>query len=308
MSPASRPLDRHRAAPSRQRGMAIIGALIVVAAASVATAAIMERQTLLADTLIGERDRAQARWLLRGGLDWARVILFDDMRHNNVTIKRAIWAQPIVGFEISAPGDTRKAYFSGQIEDEQGKLNLWRLAEKGVVQPQELAALERLTTILDLPATVAPAIAQRVAEAQAGENAAQAAPGLRTVQDLLSIRDMSPDIVLALADYLTVVPEKTTINVNTASPEVLSAAIPGLDLALARSTSFQRDQGFWFASSADFFNRLNDPDIAAQNHVGVSSDWFKVTGEVSLDHASVDIQALLHRKAGGPPLIRWIKE
>ncbi len=308
MSPASHPLARRRATISRQRGMAIIGALIVVAAASVATAAIMERQTLLANTLIGERDRAQARWLLRGGLDWARVILFDDMRHNNVTIKRAIWAQPIVGFEISAPGDTRKAYFSGQIEDEQGKLNLWRLAEKGAVQPQELAALERLTAILGLPTTVAPAIAQRVAGAQASENGAQAAPGLRTIQDLLSIQDMSPDIVLALANYLTIVPEKTKINVNTASPEVLSATIPGLDLALARNATFQRDQGLWFASNADFFNRLNDPEIAVQNHVDVSSEWFKVTGEVSLDHASVGIQALLHRKTGGAPVIRWVKE
>src|SRR5690606_19832859 len=103
-----------------QKGMAVIGALLVVAATSVATAAILERQNLLADTLIGERDRVQARWLLRGGVDWARVILQNDARHNAVTLRSAIWAQPIAGLEVRTPDGSRSALFSGLVEDEQG--------------------------------------------------------------------------------------------------------------------------------------------------------------------------------------------
>src|SRR5690606_32438199 len=119
---------------SRQQGMAVIAALVVVAAAAVATAAIVQRQSVLADTLSGERDRVQAKWLLRGALDWARVILLNDARRNAVTLKDAIWAQPIVGLEIRPPGDPRTAYFSGQIEDEQSKYNILRLAVDGHVE------------------------------------------------------------------------------------------------------------------------------------------------------------------------------
>jgi general secretion pathway protein K len=288
--------------------MAVIAALVVVAAASVATAAIMERQALLADTLVGERDRTQAKWLLRGGLDWSRIILLNDERRNALTLKGAVWAQPIVGLEVSTPDNKRKAYFSGQIEDEQSKYNIWGLAVKGVVQPKELAALDSLLAGLGIPASLAAAIAQRVADSQAGPHAGQAAPGLRTMGDLLGIAGMSPGIAATLSAYLTVLPQKTTVNVNTASAEVLSARIPGLDIDQARDLAAQRDRGQWFNTRADFFNRLGNPNIAPGNQIGVSSEWFKVTGQVILDDTAVEMQALLHREDSGPPVIRWVKD
>ncbi|CAM5433033.1 Type II secretion system protein K OS=Eoetvoesiella caeni OX=645616 GN=DFR37_106176 PE=3 SV=1 [Eoetvoesiella caeni] len=294
--------------PIRQQGMAVIAALIVVAAAAVATAAIMERQALLADTLVGEKDRAQAKWLLRGGLDWSRVILFNDARRNAVTLKDAIWAQPISGLEVSTPDNKRKAYFSGQIEDEQSKYNIWELAQNGVVQPAELAVLESLLAGLGIQTSLAGAIAQRVADTQAGQNPEPAAPGLRTTNDLMGINGISPDIAAVLANYLTILPQKTAVNANTASAEVLSASVPGLDLAQARDLASQRDRGQWFNSRGDFFNRLGKPDIRSGDHIDVSSDWFKVTGEVTLDHIAVGMQALLHRPDGGLPSIRWIKD
>lgn len=291
----------------RQQGMAVIGALVVVAVASVTAAAIVERQSLLAETLAGERDRAQARWLLRGGLDWARIILHSDARNNPVTLNNAIWAQPIAGLEISAPGQTRKAHFSGQIEDEQGKYNLWRLAVHGTVQPVELAILERLIAVLGMPASLAAAVAQRVAESQAGPSPQQA-PGLRVTGDLLGIEGMTLDMAATLSGYLTILPQKTAINVNTASAEVLSASVPGLDLPRARGLTEQRDRGLWFNSRADFINRLGDAEMVPASQVAVNSDWFKVTGEVTLDHAAVGMQALLHRQGDRTPLIQWIED
>lgn len=292
----------------RQQGMAVIAALVVVTAAAVVSAAIVERQAMLADTLFSERDRSQARWLLRGGLDWARVILFNDARRNPITRKDAVWAHPIVGLEVSAPGDTRKAYFSGQIEDEQGKYNIWRLAVNGVVQPQEMAVLERLLEGLNLPSALAADIAGRVASAQTGQASPQAAPGLRTLDDLLALGRMSPDTIATLSAYLTILPQKAPINANTASAEVLSASVPGLDLAQARALTEQRDRGQWFNSRADFFNRLTEPRITPGNQIDVNSEWFKVTGEVILEPVATRMQALVHRQGDDPPLIRWIKD
>ncbi|MCC2595587.1 type II secretion system minor pseudopilin GspK [Pusillimonas sp. MFBS29] len=288
-----------------QRGVAIIGALVVVAAASVAAATIMERQALLAETLTGERDRVQARWLLRGGLDWSRIILFNDARRNPVTRNGAVWSQPIEGLEVSTPGDERKAYFSGQIEDEQGKFNLWTLAVNGNVQISELAALETLLSGLGLPAGLAGAIARRVAESQAGPNGTNTAPALRTLGDLLVIEDMTPAIVDIVSAYLTILPQKTSINANTASAEVLSAVVPGLQLGEARDLVEERDSGIWFNNRADFFNRLAKPEIRPGNQIGVNSEWFKVTGQVTLGLTVTDLQALLHRQGNQPPSIRW---
>jgi len=292
---------------NRQRGMAVIAALVVVAAAAVAAAAIMQRQALLADTLVSERDRTQADWLLRGGLDWARVILFNDARRNPVTRKDSIWSQPIAGLEVSTPDGRQKAYFSGQIEDEQGKYNLWQLAAQGVVQPRELAILERLMESLAMPAALPANMASRVAQSQAGPQHEQLAPGLRTMADLVGVEGMSPDIANVLSAYVTVLPQKTSINVNTASAEVLSASIPGLDLVKARDLTGLRDRGLWFNSRGDFVNRLDNPRIARDSNLGVRSDWFKVTGQVALNDSLSRIQALLYRQGSKPPSIRWIE-
>ncbi|MFA7668032.1 MAG: type II secretion system minor pseudopilin GspK [Burkholderiaceae bacterium] len=287
--------------------MAIIGALVVVAAASVATANIMERQTLLADTLAGERDRVQAKWLLRSGLDWSRIILWNDARSNAVTLKDAIWAQPIEGLEIRAPGSTRQAYFSGLIEDEQGKYDIGRLAVNGTVTASELASLRQLLASLGLPDWLAPAIAARVASAQTGPQSEATAPGLRTVRDLLSIEGMTLETVTVVSEYLTVLPYKSPLNINTASAEVLSASIPQLDLAQARSLVEQRNRGQWFNSRGDFLNRLSDPKVAVDIQVDVRSEWFKVTGEVMLDHATASMQALLQRQGSTLPAVQWIE-
>jgi len=298
----------HRATSSRQKGMAVIGALLVVAAASVATAGIMERQSMLADTLAGERDRAQARWLLRGGLDWARILLFNDARSNAITLRSAIWAQPISGLEMRDPQSGRSAWFSGLIEDEQGKYNLRRLAANGSVQGAELAALQRLLTGLGAPHHLAGTIAGRVAAAQPGPQQAASAAHLRTLHDLAGIDGLGLETLAMLADYLTLLPGNTAVNVNTATPEVLSAVIPGLGLAHARALTGERDRGQWFNSRGDFLNRLDMPGLKTEIALDVRSEWFKVTGEVALEHARARMQALLHRPGETPPAIRWIED
>ncbi|HLU78265.1 MAG TPA: type II secretion system minor pseudopilin GspK [Burkholderiaceae bacterium] len=292
-----------------QKGMAVIGALLVVAATSVATAAILERQNLLADTLIGERDRVQARWLLRGGVDWARVILQNDARHNAVTLRSAIWAQPIAGLEVRTPDGSRSALFSGLVEDEQGKFNLTRLAVGGEVRAAELAALERLLNSLGLPTSIAPAIAVRVAQTQAGPGRAPVAVGLRSVEDLVALDGIDRRTVAILAEYLTVLPQSTPLNLNTASAEVLSVAVPGLELATARQLVEERERGHWFTSRGDFLNRLGDAvtEGTRQALLDVRSDWFKVSGDVRLEHAQVGMAALLNRQGNAPPNLIWMR-
>lgn len=293
--------------PARQKGMAVVSALIVVAAASVATAGIMERQAVLADTLAGERDRAQARWLLRGGLDWARILLLLDARSSAVTLRQAIWAQPISNFQIRDPASGRSATFSGVIEDEQGKFNLQRLAVNGTIRADAVAALDALLTSLNVPRGTAAGLAARVAASQPAPTRAAMAPQLRSVHDLQGVAGLSPDMLAALSPYLTILPGDTPLNVNTAAAEVLSAVIPGLGLAHARQLVEERDRGQWFTSRGDFLNRLDLPVLQGELALDVRSEWFKVSGEVVLDHSRATMQALLRRTGDAPAAVHWIE-
>ena len=66
--------------------------------------------------------------------------------------------------------------FSGGLEDEQGKYNLYNLARAGVPQPAEEQVLLRLLGLLRLPDTLAPRIIDIVAMGQPPAQPAEAPP------------------------------------------------------------------------------------------------------------------------------------
>jgi general secretion pathway protein K len=287
--------------------MAVIAALVVVAAASVAAVAILDRQALLVDTLTVERDRTDAQGVLQGGVEWARVILHSDARGSAITHTNAVWAQPMVGLEIRTPDRARAGTFSGVIEDEQGKLNLWRVAAQGTIQRRELAVLQRVLRALDLPVSLARPIAQRIADAQGSTSRPAVATGLQGLPDLRGVEGVTPEVLRALSPHVTVLPVRTGINVNTASAVVLSALIPGLSLAQARDLVRDRDRGQWFASADDFLDRLPVQDAAPALPVHVHSAWFLVSGEVVIRGVAHRMQALLRREGDTAPRVVWVR-
>lgn len=290
----------------QQSGMAVIAALLVVVAAAVVTTAIVEKQTLLARTLASERERAQATWMLRGGLDWSRAILRFDARTNATTRQDGIWAQPIVNLPVGTPDNPEQALFTGVVEDEQGKYNVRNLADQGLVRLDRLQELNRLFELLGLPAELAQAIAQRVADAQYGEEIKPSAPALQQVDDLMAIPDITADTVARLRPFLTILPSVTPVNVNTVSAEVLTALVPELDLSRAREVVLQRDKGVWFNNNADFINRLQLTDDTIGQRISVASQWFLVSGEIAGDTTLVAMRALLQRVGQQVPVVRWI--
>jgi len=293
-----------------QRGMAVIGALLVVVVASVSASRLIERQGLLTQSLIAENDRLQAIWLLRGGLDWARVVLDWDARRNPTTRGDAEWARPIDALSLPLPDEGRSATFTGRIEDAQARLNLNNLAREGRVLPEQQRILERLLALLQLPPALATDIAARIAQGQPAPGRPAPLVALRDIGDLASLPGMTPEGLDLLRPYLTVLPEPTPVNPNTARPEVLSALYEGLSLADARLQADRRDKGQWFNDPADFLNRTRQEQNprAARDTLATRSAWFRVLGQVSLGQAAVGLEALLHRDPQGTSRILWIRE
>lgn len=300
---------------SQPRGMAVVGALLIVLVATVLVTGLLQRQDIDVRAAHNRYLQAQGEWLLRGGMDWASMVLRFDGRSYNTTHAGQLWSIPVEDTRISSPDTGRTAVFSGRIIDEQGKFNLTNLARSGVVQPPALSGLQRLLTSLGLPAGLAITLAERIALAQpmGGEDDTAGRPAQaplpQSLDDLLLLEAVTPQMIDLLEPHLTVLPEATGINVNTATPEALMAAVPGLSLGQARSLVAERDRGVWFRDVADFSNRLANPElVVTPANIVVNSEWFLVQGAVTLDHAVVATRALLQRSRRDQVQPVWIRE
>ncbi|CAM5201508.1 Type II secretion system protein K OS=Castellaniella defragrans OX=75697 GN=HNR28_001602 PE=3 SV=1 [Castellaniella defragrans] len=256
------------------------------------------------------RDRtwhlAQAHWLLRGGLDWSRVILHLDARENATTRLDGLWTQTLADLPVGPADNPRAALFSGRIEDAQGKFNLRDLASGGQASPAAVASLERLLQWLGRDPALAGVLAQRVADSQPGQGRAPVAMDLRSLDDLQGIEGLGLSGVEVLRPYAVYLPETVPLNANTAPAEVLGAVIEGLGLAGARDLAAQRDRGLWFVNRGDLVNRLPELPAGQARRLDVRSDWFSVAGEVSVDDTIVGLRALLQRDRQGRASVRWV--
>ncbi|ASC68206.1 general secretion pathway protein GspK [Achromobacter denitrificans] len=315
----------------RERGAAVVSALIIVAIVAALSASLFQRQTASTRRVENELARVQARAMLAGGIDWARLILRDHGRREPVTRGDQIWATPILDTRIERPGDERVAVFSGRIQDEQGKYNLYNLATNGVPQPEQEQVLRRLLSTLQLPDTLAAQFIGVISAAQPPAPAANSpgspsanppagtpgqasaaaarAPLPRGVDEIAALLALDPQARAELRRTMTVLPLATPVNVNTAPAEVLAALVPGMSLSQARSLAGERDRGNWFNNAGDFANRLAGTGIKTPAPaVATSSAWFLATGTVAYERARISMQALMRSTPPAAPDTIWTRE
>ena len=278
--------------------------LVVVAALTLVSGALWQQNALVREAE-NELAYAQARWLMRGAVDWAGVILREDARSTSVDHLGEAWAVPLADTRLNPEDGRTPAYLAGLIEDEQGKLNLRNLATPKGISEADLEALRRLLATLRIDAGFADRIAERVAQA-VRERGERAAPGLAFVEDAIAV-GMDPRAAERLRPFVTVLPEATPLNVNTAAPEVLSARIPALDLGDARTLVAGRDR-VYFRDLGDARQRLSDAGVQTDGAgLAVATRYFRVNGTVSYGPARLGARALVKRDAARLEVL-WMKE
>lgn len=304
MRPARPPL------PARQRGAALLLAMLTVAlVASISAAAYWQqwRSLQLEQTA---RERAQSLWLLTGALDWSRLILREDARASSVDHLAEPWAIPLqetrlssflTGAESAQIDDgALDARLSGGIGDEQGKLNFRNLIEITGEQVG-LAAIERQTFLrlfaaLGLPSTELQQLMQGLLSAYETDPATAAQRRLRPQRlEQLIWFGLSRQTLDRLAPYACWLPEPTPLNLNTASALALHASLAGLDLGQAQALVTQRERRH-FATIAELGEQL--PEVAAQlkpQRHAVSSRYFRVRGLLQIDDSILEQDALVLR-------------
>jgi general secretion pathway protein K len=288
-----------------EHGSAVIMAMLVVAATATLISGALWQQSALIRETENELAYAQAKWLLRGAIDWAGVILLEDGRTSSVDHRGEPWAVPLADTRLNE-GDARPAaYLAGAIDDEQGKLNLRNLVAGDQVNPSQLAALGRLLGMLGIDEAFADAIAARLMAAQRTGNA-QPDPARAFIEELLDV-GLGADAMERLRPFLTLLPETTPLNVNTASAEVLAASIPGLTLLDARRIVAARSRAY-FRDLADALQRLREAGAAANGDgLSVATRYFSIDGTVTYARARLEGRALMKRDANRLEVI-WIRE
>jgi general secretion pathway protein K len=258
-----------------------------------------------------ELSYAQAQWLMRGAIDWVRVILAEDARTSRVDHLGEPWALHIADTRLDDSSGSA-AYLEGGMQDAQAKYNLRNLVGPDGIVPSELEVLRRLLTFAEVPEALADPIAQRVldgvpAPATEEGGARQRALPLRTLDDLLSVPQIRVQHVQALRPYLTVLPEPTPINANTASAQVLASAIAGLSLPDARRLVASRDRAH-FKDLQDVLSRVPGRPLEADPvRVGTDTRFFLMQGRITHRRARLHAQALLMRAGNSTQLI-WVRE
>jgi general secretion pathway protein K len=225
---------------SAEQGSATITALIVVGVAAILMTGLIWRQQLQVRSLENTRDRVQAQWLQRGAVDFARLVLVEDQRASQLDHLGEAWALPLADGRVAdflkntdVPDEIAAVTLQGQLQDAQSQfnlLNLWDSQFKSV-QVSGVQQYARLLDALGLDRNLAQLTAQ---------SALQADAPLFELEGLLVLPGYTPALIEQIRPFVTLLPKASAINVNTASPEVLMAAIPGLTRSAAAGLVQQR--------------------------------------------------------------------
>ncbi len=290
----------------RQRGVALITALLVVAVAAGAAATLATSMTLGLRRSGNLLLREQAWQVALGGEAFAMTLLRRDAQNSRIDTLDEFWAQTLPPLPIEG------GMVTGRLSDLQAHLNLnnlWRSDGKA-----NLVAVDRLRNLLralKLDPTPANAVLDWIDadNTPAGPGGAEddyylnldppyrcANRPLTSPSELRLVRGITTEVADKLLPEVSVLPAGSAININTASDATLHAL--GLnDNGVARVKAARP-----FKSMAQFKElRLLDGDNAAG--LDVRTEYFLLEAQVELGRTRLRLYSIIHRDANGRPRV-----
>jgi general secretion pathway protein K len=158
----------------RERGVAVITALLLTTLAISIVASLFWQQQVQVRSMENQRLHLQTKWILRGALDWASLVLFQDgLDHRDFTALDHVWATPLAETRLDqyiererVEGENFEATLSGNIIDACSRYNLRNLADKGQPNAEQAEVFGRLLRNLQMDQQLAGRVAAFVAAGQ----------------------------------------------------------------------------------------------------------------------------------------------
>jgi general secretion pathway protein K len=288
--------------PARERGVALITAVLVVAIAAVIATSMMNRQNFDTRRTANIIHRDQAIAYALGAEYWAGVELNRDAQQNNFDHLGENWAYDLPPLPIDG------GYINGRLQDLQGRFNL-----NSVLDPIQAERFARLCQAINVDPDFIPALQDWIDDdTEVRENGAEdesytrLAPPYRTANrflvdssELLLVQGVGVDDYNILAFYVSALPVSGAINVNTAAPQLIQSltrdvTVPEAERIIGLRTANPYQDVDVFVEDEAFAGRE-----ISEEHLTVSSQYFLLTADVVLGDATLTMQSVLYRTPQG---------
>lgn len=314
---------RSSKSPRKQRGVALITAVLIVALATILAVQVGFKGFLDQRRTATLFAMDQGFEIAAGAEAWAADVLRNDKNNGSKTDDLSEeWATPIPPLPVDG-GEV-----AGQLEDMQGRFNLNSLVvqENGVFKgdPQAIERFERLLEILELEPKWAKIIVDWIdsdIEAEFPDGAEDniytgLTPAYRTpnmpitrASELLALAEFGLQRYQKLEPYVTALPTGTPINLCTASPEVLDSLVAGQrQFTLARDNIKEMRGQRCFPTKQDLEQQLSadqKTELIGGQVVDETSSYFRASIWVTIGTTQLTLYSLLYR-ANGTNLVRPI--
>jgi len=301
------------AARRRQRGVALITAVLIVALGTMLAASVFFRGYLDQRRSATLFALDQAYEVALGAEAWAADFLRQDRQESNDDHPAEAWAQPLPPLPLDDGGTVE-----GRLEDMQGRFNLNNLKKPdGTTNEAAVEQLERILQMLEIEPSWAAAIADWVdIDAEPGfpdgaEDSVYtsltpphraANMTITRASELMVLNGFGAERYAKLAPLVTALPVGTKLNVCTALPIVLDALSESeREFSLSPDDTAKRRADTCYPTLDALRNKLGDEEWAkVQNSITNSSDWFRASVWVTIGTTQFTLYSLLARADQGP--------
>lgn len=307
--------------PTAQNGVALITILLIVTLLTIIVSKVGLSNQIWVRQVENASAYAQADLATRAAQSWIADILEEDK--NNYDAATDVWAQPF------PPVPAGWGILMGRIEDMQSRFNLNNLVDaEGKQDGLATQQFERLLQLLDLN----PGIAQAVVDwidpdgSPAGPWGAEDVYYLSLQNSYLAanrpfadpaelrlIRGVDMAAWRKLEPFVSALPGTVTLNVNTASAEVLAAAVTEWDIAGEALTLAQKWVGQASQEPVDDIKIFSeqvfaDSPASALPGLGVESGYFVAHTQLNFNNVEYRTASLYRRDQGKTSLLRHKRE
>ena len=298
----------------RQRGIAALTAILVVAIATVLAVNLLWRTSVDLRRTESMLMQDQARQINLGLEEATKYALAEDYRDDGGRSDALdeFWAKP-----QSFPVDAGKV--EGYVQDQQGSFDLNSLVDRaGKRVPETAEQFERLLTLLPLEPRLDPGTARALVDTTIDWIDSNQSPELEGAEDdrytsrippyrpanfwftstseLLAVEGYAPAIYAALKPHVTALPpvpgQRWKLNLNTATPEVLSSLVSGVT---PDDFGGPEAPARIFDTVAEFKNEYPEFMEIPDAFLDVKTTWFLLTATASIGTVQSTMYSLLER-------------
>ncbi|HEU4603604.1 MAG TPA: type II secretion system minor pseudopilin GspK, partial [Steroidobacteraceae bacterium] len=295
---------------SKQRGIALITAILIVALATILATNVSFRGYL-------DQRRTSTQFIMDQGYEvalgaeaWAADTLQKDLKGAKTVDFTQAWATPLPPIPIEG-GDVE-----GGLEDMQGRINLNDLIDPstGKADPKAVARFQMLLELLEIEPAWAQAIADWIdadTDPEIPDGAEDTVytsltPSYRTANmpitrtsELLALNGFGIDRYRKLEPFITALPpsgQGLVVNVCTAPPEVIDAIIGEVNFSQSKDNVVESRKRGCFPTKDVATGPINDPQRKqeVQRMLTETSKYFRATIFVTIGSTQFTMYSLLY--------------